>query len=93
MEGIHMPNDLDTLMSRIATINAKSAQEVNDEDITALITYYRHLRSIKSSGGGRALRPKSTPAPANKLSLDTILSLSVTKPKAPTSTNTIVRRI
>lgn len=43
-------NDLDTLMSRIDEINAKSADELSSDDIDTIIAYHRRQRQRKASG-------------------------------------------
>ncbi len=53
-----MPNDLDTLMSRIDEINAKSATELTPSDIDIIIAYHRNQRSRRASSE-KFVKPKS----------------------------------
>lgn len=45
-----MPNDIDTLMSHVAEINAKTAAEITDRDIKVLVGYHRHARAQRAAG-------------------------------------------
>ena len=45
-----MPNDINTLMSLITEINAKTPHEVTDNDIKVLIAYHRHNRAQRAAG-------------------------------------------
>ena len=52
-------NDVDTLMSRIETINRKEAIEISATDIDDIIAYQRRLRGRKASGE-KVAAPKSS---------------------------------
>src|ERR1700743_1101597 len=52
-----MPNDIDTLMSYVHEINAKSAAEITDTDIPILIAYHRHNRARRAAGH-KTLKPE-----------------------------------
>lgn len=42
-------NDIDTLMSRISTINSKPPTDITPSDIDDLVLFYRHRRTRKAS--------------------------------------------
>lgn len=54
-----MPSDLDLLMARITEINAKTAADVTDADISVLIAYHRHSRARRAAGY-KPTRPTET---------------------------------
>ncbi len=80
------PNDINLLMNRIESINAKAAPDLTTNDLDILIAYHRRNRARKAAGE-RALGQAITGAP--KPDLNRILNLPMAKPKA----SGITRRI
>lgn len=77
-----MPNDLDTLMSRMEEINSKAATELTPSDIDTIIEYHRDQRARKAKG---------EKAPATKTSVD--ISSIMNKLTAKPAAEPIKRRI
>lgn len=80
------PNDINLLMNRIESINAKPAPDLTPNDLDVLIAYHRRNRARKAAGE-KALGHAITGAP--KPDLNRILNLPMAKPKA----SGITRRI
>lgn len=78
-------NDLNTLMSRIDSINTKSPRELTDADLNDLILYHRRNRARKAAG--EKLDKPQRPA----VDLGALLNLPTTKPAA--TVPIITRRI
>lgn len=86
-----MPNDIDTLMSYVHEINAKTAGEFmaqtqpqRDRDITILIGYHRHARSQRAAGF------KTTKPTAPKMDVLKMLNITA-EPKIVPEANKVRR--
>ena len=79
------PNDINTLMSRIDAINAKSPRELTDADLDDLILYHRRNRARKAAGEKMDKPQRPT------VDLAALLNLPTAKPAS--NATIITRRI
>jgi hypothetical protein len=66
-------NDINTLMSRIDTINAKTPRDLTDSDIDTLIAFHRRNRARKAAGQKGETPTKST------IDISALLNLPIAK--------------